>query len=231
MKLRHPAFVAAAAWLGVRVIRGWTKTLRTRTDARGQNTDPWDPNLSERFIYALWHESFPLKTAAPMAILISQSRDGELLSRIAAEFGVEIVRGSSSQGGVEALDELVELSRTRHLLITADGPRGPRRVVKRGLAYLASRTGRRIVPMGGGFSRAWRANSWDRTAIPKPGSVLTCVGGPIIAVPPNLGKRDLENYRLRIEQALEATTIAAEDWARGRPLPPLPVPMEERQAA
>lgn len=225
MKLRNPRMIGAAAWLGGHVIRGWVKTLRLRSDARGQQTDPWDPTLNERFIYALWHENmsvtFALKTAAPMKILISQSRDGELLSRLAIRFGVETVRGSSNHGGAEALDELVELSRTHHLLVAPDGPRGPRREVKRGLAYLASRASRRIVPMGVGFQRCWRANSWDRTAIPKPGSVVTLVGGPIITVPQGIGKRGLEEYRLLVEREIESATRDADEWANGQPLRPL----------
>lgn len=225
MKLRNPRMIGAAAWLGAHVIRGWVRTLRLRSDERGQQTDPWDPTLKERFIYALWHDNlsvaFTLKTAAPMAILISHSHDGELLSRLALRFGVETVRGSSSNGGAEALDELVDLSRTHHLLVAPDGPRGPRHEVKRGLTYLASRTGLRIVPMGVGFHRCWRAGSWDRTAIPKPGSVLTLVGGPIISVPQGAGKRTLEQYRVLVEREIETATRDATDWANGQPLRPL----------
>jgi lysophospholipid acyltransferase (LPLAT)-like uncharacterized protein len=161
--------------------------------------------------------AFRVKTAAPMRILISQSADGELLHQLAHRFGVPTVRGSSSHGAVEALDELVALSQSHHFLVAPDGPRGPRRQVKRGLAYLASRTGMRVVPFGVGFSNCWRVNSWDRTAIPKPGSTLTCIAGPIVSIPPNVGKRALEHYRLMIEQSLEAATTAADAWATGQP--------------
>jgi lysophospholipid acyltransferase (LPLAT)-like uncharacterized protein len=220
MKLRNPRLIRLAAWAGAGVIRCWVRTLRVRADARGQWTDPWDPNLRERFMYTLWHENlavaFALKSAAPLRILISQSADGELLSQLAHRFGVETIRGSSTHGAVEAMDQLLESGRTHHLLTAIDGPQGPRRKAKRGFAYLASRTGMRIVPFGVGFSRAWRARSWDRTAIPKPGCTLTIVAGPIIRVPPNVGKRALEDYRLTIEQSLEAANAAADAWATGR---------------
>jgi lysophospholipid acyltransferase (LPLAT)-like uncharacterized protein len=220
MKLRNPRLIRFAACAGAGLIRVWTKTLRVRSDSRGQHTDPWDPTLRERFIYALWHENlavaFALKTAAPLRILISQSADGELLSQIAGRFGVQMVRGSSSHGAVEALDELVALSRSNHFLVAPDGPRGPRRQVKRGLPYLASRTAMRIVPIGVGFQRAWRARSWDRTAIPKPGSLMTLVAGPVISVPPSVGKRALEHYRVLIEQTLESSGDAADAWAAGQ---------------
>ena len=88
MKIRNPRLIRLVAWMGAGVIRFWTRTLRVRTDSRGQRTDPWDPDLRERFIYALWHENlavaFALKNAAPLRILISQSADGELMSQMAA---------------------------------------------------------------------------------------------------------------------------------------------------
>jgi lysophospholipid acyltransferase (LPLAT)-like uncharacterized protein len=221
MKIRNPRLIRAASWAFAGLLRGWMRTLRVRTDSRGQHTDPWDPTLRERFIYTLWHENlgvaFALKTAAPMRILISQSRDGELTSQLADRFGVQSVRGSSSHGGAQALDEMISLRHTHHFLVAPDGPRGPRRQVKRGLAYLASRTGMRVVPFGVGFSRAWRAKSWDCSAIPKPGSTMTIVAGPIIQVPPEVGKRGLEHYRLLIEQSLEAANAAADSWAAGKP--------------
>jgi lysophospholipid acyltransferase (LPLAT)-like uncharacterized protein len=221
MKIRNPRLIRVVAWAGAGVLRGWMGTLRVRADSRGQHTDPWNPNLRERFIYALWHENlgvaFALKTVAPMRILISQSADGELVSQIAERFGVQTVRGSSSQGGAEALDEMIALRHTHHFLVAPDGPRGPRRQVKRGLAYLAARTGMRVVPFGVGFSRAWRAKSWDHTAIPKPGSTMTIVAGPIIQVPADIGKRGLEHFRLMIQHSLEAANAAADAWAAGKP--------------
>jgi lysophospholipid acyltransferase (LPLAT)-like uncharacterized protein len=220
MKLRNPKLIRFASWAGSGVIRVWMRTLRLKSDSRGQWTDPWDPNLRERFIYALWHENmavtFRVSTAAPMRILMSQSADGELLSQLSERFGVPTIRGSSSHGAIEALDQLVSLAGTHHLLVAPDGPRGPRRQVKRGLAYLASRTRMRVVPFGVGFSSCWRAKSWDCTAIPKPGSTLTCVAGPIVSVPPNVGKKSLEHYRLQIQQSLDAANSAAQQWAVGR---------------
>ena len=38
-----------------------------------------------------------------------------------------------------------------------------------GLVYLASRLGLPIVPVGFGLERPYRANSWDRFAVPRPG--------------------------------------------------------------
>ena len=176
-------------------------------------TDPWDANLKERYLYAFWHENLmsimAVRSAAPTSILVSQSSDGELLSRACGYFGVNTIRGSSTRGGMEAVEDVLKIKGESHILVAPDGPRGPRREVKRGLAYLASWTGMGVVPLGIGFSRAWHAKSWDQTAIPKPFSKIVMVAGPVIRVPSVLNKRSSEEYRLLIEQTIgKANDIA-----------------------
>jgi len=229
VKLRKPWMIKMAAWLGFRVARGLMSTLRTRVDSFGQQTDPWDPTLTERYIYVFWHENLLTLTrfnsAAPVALLTSRSADGELAALLGEYGGARTVRGSSSNGGLDAVEELIEVGRECHLAIAPDGPRGPRHVVKRGLAYLASWSGMRIVPLGIGFDRPWRAKSWDRLAIPRPFSRMAVVGAPVIQVPRGLGKREMEQVRLQIEQSLLTVNQIAQDWAEGRcEAPCWPVP-------
>jgi len=219
VKLRKPWMIKAVAGVGTGILKLWLSTVRTRADSRGQQTDPSDPTLQERYIYALWHEGLFLiptfRSQAPVTVLASQSADGELLARVCRSYGVATVRGSSTRGGMDAVDELLGLGKRSHLIVAPDGPKGPRREVKRGLVYLAAWTGMRVVPLGVGFQRAWRAKSWDRTALPRPWSSITCVAGPIVQVPAGLGKVGMEEHRRLIEQALHSATTAAEAWARG----------------
>jgi lysophospholipid acyltransferase (LPLAT)-like uncharacterized protein len=221
MKLRKPWMINLAARVGVRVVRLWMSTVRCKTDSRGQQTDPWDPTLRERYIYAMWHEGLflvpKMRSAAPVTVLSSHSADAEFVVQMLRGTGLEVVRGSSSRGGMDAVDGLMSVRERSHLLLTPDGPRGPRHEVKRGLVYLAAWTKMRIVPLGVGFSKAWRAKSWDRTAIPRPFSTLTCVAGPVIRVPSGAGKATMEQYRLLVERSLMAATAAAEAWAHGQP--------------
>ena len=81
-------------------------------------------------------------------VLISPSRDGELIARTMDYFGLGTVRGSSRRGGRAAFRELVELGRTPFdLAITPDGPKGPRHQLKDGVVELARITGRPVVPL------------------------------------------------------------------------------------
>jgi len=103
-------------------------------------------------ILAFWHGQqlmIPLGYRGPHPeILISQHRDGELISRIVKRFGFGAVRGSTTRGGQKALRQLIRLGRQGvDLVITPDGPKGPRHRVQPGVVALAKLTGLPIVPL------------------------------------------------------------------------------------
>ncbi len=125
-------------------------------------------------VFAFWHEGL-LSCAyrfrgLGIAILISRSFDGELIARTVEKLGFVAVRGSSSRGGAAGLRAMAEAyGAGRICAFTADGPKGPRRVAKAGPVQLAGLAGAAWV---GCFhaepERAWRLESWDRFAIPRP---------------------------------------------------------------
>ena len=100
-----------------------------------------------------------------------------------------------------------------HLGITPDGPRGPRRELKPGVVMIASQSGLPIVPVGIGFVRAWRFGSWDRFALPLPGSTLVGVVGAPIHVPRELDRGGMKTWVAAVEQQMRQMTELAEDWA------------------
>jgi len=100
-------------------------------------------------------------------VLISQHQDGEIIARIISRFGHRAVRGSSTRGGALALRELIRLGRSgADLVVTPDGPKGPRQVAKLGVIQLAKATGLPIVPLAFSCSKknSLRAgiDSWSR---------------------------------------------------------------------
>lgn len=134
---------------------------------------------------ALWHGRMLLGLAHhasdEWSVLVSPSDDGDLTERLLDAFRYKVIRGSSSRGGARALREmLAELEGGRKLVITPDGPRGPRHSMSPGLVWMARATARPIVPCGFVCDRAWRANSWDRFTIPKFGArVVLAYGQPV----------------------------------------------------
>lgn len=112
----------------------------------------------KRMIIVFWHAQqlmMPLAYRGSEAfVLISRHGDGELIQQIIARFGLRAVRGSSTRGGAEALRELIRLGRSGvDLVITPDGPKGPRQVAKMGVVQLAKATGLPIVPLAFGCSK------------------------------------------------------------------------------
>ena len=131
-----------------------------------------------------------------MHILISEHRDGELITQVIKRLGFSVVRGSTTRGGARALREMSLRIDRGHLCVTPDGPRGPRRSVHQGIAYLGSRTGFPIVGAGMAFKRPWRAKSWDRFAVPRPFSPAACVVPEAVIVPPDADRDTIESCRL-----------------------------------
>ena len=173
-------------------------------------------------IFTFWHRHiffvifrFKHSGARP---LISHSRDGEIVSQIAEEFGMNPVRGSSSSGGARAFLKLLEFLKTEKsdILITADGPRGPLREIKDGTILLALKTHSAIVPISWHSSRVKVfKKTWDRFMIPLPFSHITfSYGEPIILPPTEKGqnkeqhltilKTELQERMVRLEQQTEA---------------------------
>src|SRR2546428_199335 len=65
--------------------------------------------------------------ARAATVLVSRSRDGEIVARYLSRFGLDSVRGSTSRGGREAGRALVAaVRRGRDIAVVPDGPRGPR---------------------------------------------------------------------------------------------------------
>jgi lysophospholipid acyltransferase (LPLAT)-like uncharacterized protein len=89
-----------------------------------------------------------------------------------------------------------------------------------------------VVPFGVGFDRPWRARSWDRQALPRPGRRAVIVTADPIAVPAGGGRGALDDYRLRVEDELLRVSALAEGWAEhGVPADAAPVRGPLRRSA
>jgi hypothetical protein len=136
--------------------------------------------------------------------LASYAFDAELGMRVLRRLGIPSVRGSSSRGGSEALHGL-ELA-LQHGVVgwTIDGPKGPRRVAKPGVAILAARAQAPVIPLALHASACWRFNSWDRLGIPKPFCRISIAYGDAIPPPPDETPEAIEETRTRVERELNA---------------------------
>ena len=217
MKINSPGLINTAGLFSTVLLRTWMNTLDGRWVLYDRSCDTALDVPGRRRIYLFWHEyvSIPLdrRGHTNVTMLLSRHRDADVLNRMALHQGFGVVRGSTFSGASTALRELIQVSRKSHITITPDGPRGPRRQVATGPIYLASKLGMPIVPMGYGFDRPWRLNSWDRFAFPRPFSRARAVWGPEMVIPKKLDRDGLEHYRLEVERMINRLTLEAETWA------------------
>lgn len=145
-----PSFVAA-------LIRGLASTMRIETVNGEGIAERWRAGHAN--ILAFWHGRQLMMARLPYGgrgvdILISRHRDGELISRAMRSFGFSSVRGSTTRGGSVALKTLIRRARAGHdLVITPDGPKGPRQIAQPGVIHLAKATGLPIFPLTFGASK------------------------------------------------------------------------------
>ena len=174
-------------------------------------------------VYVTWHQRmsffFHYFGKRHLTVMISQSRDGEYASRIAAWLGFKNERGSASRGGARAIIALVKKIRDGEIGgLLADGPQGPARVAKMGALLIARSAGVPLIPTAWSADRCWAFNSWDRYLVPKPFSrVVIRIGDPIW-IPRSSKGAELEKYRTLFEDRLNLTTRwCDEKFGRERP--------------
>ena len=217
MKIRHPLLIKAVGSVGSKLVRGLGSTL----DYHFRYADPEvNPEVARRhgrrYIYAFFHDVmlFPSHywSWPSMHILISDHRDGEMITQVIKRLGFGVVRGSTTRGGSRALREMMTQLGDGNPCITPDGPRGPRHHVHQGIAFLARQTGLPIVGAGMAFDNPWRARSWDKFAVPRPYSLAACVAAAPVHVPDDADRDTLEDCRLQVERRMQDATAEAEEW-------------------
>jgi lysophospholipid acyltransferase (LPLAT)-like uncharacterized protein len=152
-------------------------------------------------------------------LLISASFDGELIARTIEHLRYETVRGSSSRagsGGLRAMARAVQDGSTA--VIPGDGPRGPRYILKPGIARLVRLTGQPVNSFYLLPQRAWVLRSWDALLVPKPFSRVVMVWGRPVSSPESVEAE--EQVRLAVEATLERLRLLAEaHFTDGIPAP------------
>lgn len=176
------------------------------------------------FVGACWHARISalamLRPKDRRAVaLISASRDGDFLQNVMAAMGVWAIRGSSqdprktdkNKGGSAAAASLTEALRSGAIVvITPDGPRGPRMRVKPGAAAVAAVAGAPLLPITCAFGRATLLGTWDRFMIPWPFGRGVFIFGELID-PGAPGDRAAQAAACeRLEASLNALTEQAD---------------------
>jgi lysophospholipid acyltransferase (LPLAT)-like uncharacterized protein len=195
------------------LVRAYSWTFRLSVE----NEKPWVDHLQDggRVLLCGWHQQFfsaigyfkNYESYRP-ALMISQSRDGDIIAGIARMSGWHTVRGSSSRNGAGALKEMVgQLQHSGLAAHVVDGPKGPAGIVKAGAVSLARSAGAVVVPIYASSDRAWYFNSWDRFMLPKPFAKVRLRFGEMLDLSTGEGDEAFEGHRMRLQQIMQPGLI------------------------
>ncbi|MCX8084212.1 MAG: lysophospholipid acyltransferase family protein [Calditerrivibrio sp.] len=153
----------------------------------------------ERVIFAIWHGQlalfYPMSKYSKACGIVSRSRDGEIAANIIKYFGFDSVRGSSSRAGAMAILEAEKyLKEDFDIIITIDGPKGPKFDVKKGVIYIAKRFDCVIIPVVASVDRFLRFSSWDNFLFPKPFAKIDLFLGD-----PYITDKDIDKSKIKAE--------------------------------
>ncbi|MFN2375359.1 MAG: lysophospholipid acyltransferase family protein [Candidatus Binatia bacterium] len=220
---RFPFFARLEIAAAAVAIRGVLVLLGSTVRWKKQGAEPLERcwREGEPVLMAFWHGRSILLPfvyrGRGACIMNSTHRDGEIVSRVLARFGIDSTRGSSTRGAVAGVLGLVRASRRgKDIALIPDGPRGPAGVAKAGAAELALLTGAPLFPVAVSCSRAWRLPTWDRMMLPYPfARVVMVVGEPLRPTPEGAGGRaaQRESLRAELETRLRRATADADRLA------------------
>ena len=162
-------------------------------------------------VYAMWHAHqccvHGLPDRANCNVLVSRSRDGQIIANVVEKWGFKVIHGSKGKkGSVEATLQMIHaLEHGECCAIMVDGPKGPAKVVKDGAIKIAKKAGVPIVPV------FWyspnltflKFPSWDGFRIPFFWTKLINIYGEPIYVDADNEKAQDEEVRLKVQRSLE----------------------------
>jgi lysophospholipid acyltransferase (LPLAT)-like uncharacterized protein len=126
--------------------------------------------------------------------VVSQSKDGQILSDLLGKWNFDLIRGSSSKDGKEVLASIVQNASKRIVLMTPDGPRGPKNIFKAGAVIASIRSNSPIVFCGVNIScKKIFTKSWDSFVLPLPFSKITISLSEPLQIKNDLDRIEIDN--------------------------------------
>lgn len=158
--LKEKMYVSIVPYLGYLLIKFLTITMRVDFVGFDKVWSIWRDGRN--VIAAFWHGRLimmplvlkKMYKGKGLTVLISQHRDGEMVSKAMNRFGVDSVRGSTTRGWLGGIKGILKAIKAgRDIAITPDGPKGPRFKAQTGIINIASKTGLPIIPITFGASK------------------------------------------------------------------------------
>lgn len=192
----------------------WRKNLRELTildelHARG-----------EPHILSFWHRKyvalFPLLRRRQICVVTTNSPHGHVVASICRFFGNVVIQVPDHGHGRQSLEMMGHaFAHSSQAGIALDGPAGPYHRVKRGAIRVASELGHSVVPISVAARRKHvLRHRWDRLEIPMVFTRVHVSVGEPIKIPSGLSWQEVQRWRTRLHDALEAVDQVAENRVR-----------------
>ena len=139
------------------------------------------PIGAEQHVCVTWHAELLMSPQAyraihkkhPASAIVSSHFDGSLIANTLSLFSIRPLRGSTRKGASKVLLEAFRsIKKGEEVLITPDGPKGPRHSMSDGAVGIALKSKLPIFVMNFKAERFWQLKSWDKFIIPKPFSKI-----------------------------------------------------------
>ena len=131
-------------------------------------------------VFALWHQQIALavmvleEIGPALSALVSSHSDGKIIASAAKNTGCNIISGSTNKSTNSAIKSIISTLRSGgNIVITPDGPRGPREEINSNIMPITSKTGSFIIPLALSSSRYIELKSWDLFILPLPFSKIS----------------------------------------------------------
>ena len=154
----------------------WSCTLKVVDEDSLLNTNKTGAPL----LVCCWHSQAVLLaryfklTSFDVWGVSSTHADSEVLARVLRSWNIKLIRGSSTRGWVNVIKKMFRLFKVPKsiVVVTPDGPRGPKKRAKSGAFKIAKKQNVQIVACALLSTRFWKLPSWDKTIIPRPFSKI-----------------------------------------------------------
>lgn len=172
----------------------------------------------QNYVLAFWHETmltpWYLHRNQNFSAIISQSKDGEILTRLLNLWNYSVARGSSHKGGKDAMKQLLDFAKQKKsIAITPDGPTGPAKILKPGAVVTAKKSNIPLVLAGIGYDKFYQFSSWDKFKVPHFFSTAKVIYSEPVFIDANLDFEETDAIIKECENILNKLQKEAQTFA------------------
>ncbi len=156
-------------------------------------------------LFAIWHNRLAFgmhiyKNYKNVFALASSHSDGRLITDIIKKMDYQVIEGSSNRNPTATLKKIIkQINSGNKVVITPDGPRGPRYKINSTITKLGHKYNKPVIPVSCATNKYFQLKSWDKMIIPKP----FCIVVVIIGEPLNLSGIEKEDNILLENKLIE----------------------------